>query len=199
MSDLISRQDAIEKLEYFCMVKALEDQNHPSAEARTQMSSADLISRQAAIDAIEEIRSCIWDVDIPSPTVPEYIEHHKQMQELMDRCDILRSNLVNLPSAERWISLKTRPMTEEERKEWSEKLGYDIDYDEAVIYTSQLPDDEQECIVCTKWGHVFIDTFQNDPDYGCCFDAHGDMDGITAWMPLPEPYRMEAENDNLYL
>lgn len=52
MSDLIKRQDAIEKLECFCMEKALEDQNHPSAEARTQMSSADLISRQDAIDAL---------------------------------------------------------------------------------------------------------------------------------------------------
>ena len=52
--DLISRQDAIEKLECFCMEKALEDQNHPSAEARTQMSSADLINRQDAIDALGE-------------------------------------------------------------------------------------------------------------------------------------------------
>lgn len=34
MSDLINRQDAIEKLECFCMEKALEDQNHPSADQR---------------------------------------------------------------------------------------------------------------------------------------------------------------------
>lgn len=34
MSDLIKRQDAIEKLECFCMVKALEDQNHPSTERK---------------------------------------------------------------------------------------------------------------------------------------------------------------------
>ena len=57
---LISRQEAIEKLECFCMEKALEDQNHPSAEARTQMSSADLISRQDAIDAMD----CCWDDQI---------------------------------------------------------------------------------------------------------------------------------------
>lgn len=63
MSDLIKRQDAIEKLECFLMEKALEDQNHPSAEARTQMSSADCISRQDAIDvcncAIDLWENCI--------------------------------------------------------------------------------------------------------------------------------------------
>ncbi len=64
---------------------------------------ADLIDRQIAIDAIKEIRSCIWEVDIPSPTVPEYIEHHKQMKKLMDRCDKLMINLVNSPIAQQWI------------------------------------------------------------------------------------------------
>lgn len=32
---------------------------------------------------LEEIYNAIWDVDIPSPTVPEYREHHEQMVELM--------------------------------------------------------------------------------------------------------------------
>lgn len=31
-----------------------------------------------------DLHNKIWDVDIPSPTVPEYIEHHEQMQELMN-------------------------------------------------------------------------------------------------------------------
>ena len=91
-----------------------------------------------------------------------------------------------------WIPVKARPMDDEERKEWSEKLGYDLEDDEAAIYTS-LPEDGQECIVCTKWGNVFIDTFRNDPDYGCYFEEHGDMDGITAWMPLPKPWKGEKD------
>lgn len=36
---------------------------------------------------LERIRYAIWEVDIPSPTVPEYIEHHQQMQELMALVD----------------------------------------------------------------------------------------------------------------
>ena len=45
------------------LVAALEDQN--------ERFKADL----------EEIHEAIWDVDIPSPTCPEYREHHQQMQE----------------------------------------------------------------------------------------------------------------------
>ena len=70
------------------------------------------------------------------------------------------------------------------RKEWSERLGYDIEYDEAFIY-GNLPDDGQEVFVSTRYGRVYIDTFLQDD--GCYFEENGDMDGIVAWMPLPEP------------
>ena len=92
----------------------------------------------------------------------------------------------------RWIKIESRPMTEEERKEWSEHIGYDIEYEDAIIYTSKLPDDGQEVLVCSKWGHVWIDTFSNDPDYGVGFETNGDMDGLVAWMPLPEPPKEET-------
>lgn len=138
------------------------------------------------------------------------------MSDLIDRQDVLRKMesvmdmqelylpihfkewvIDEVPTVEErkteWIPVKTRPMDEEERKEWSEKVGYELEGDDAVIYTSNLPDDGQECIVCTKWGNVFIDTFQNDPDYGCAFEEHGDMDGITAWMPLPKPWKGEKD------
>lgn len=94
-------------------------------------------------------------------------------------------------TAQRWIPIKTRPMDEEERKEWSEKIGYDLEDDEAVIFVSQLPDDGQEVLTCSRYGNVCIDTFTNDPDYGCGFEENGDMDGIVAWMPLPEPWEGE--------
>ena len=93
-----------------------------------------------------------------------------------------------------WILFETRPMTEEERKEYSERLGYDIEYHEAVIYTSILPEDGQKVLVCSKWGGIWVDTFENDPDYGVSLEENGDLDGVIAWMPLPEPPK-EAEHD----
>ena len=94
----------------------------------------------------------------------------------------------------KWNMIKSRPMDEEERKEWSEKLGDELSDEEAVIFTN-LPDDGQRVLVCFQNGRVEIDTFLDDPDYGCCFEDNGDMDGIIAWMPLPEP-RKEKENES---
>lgn len=124
------------------------------------------------------------------------------MSDLISRADAIRivdsyigtdpisDRIKALPSADaEWIQVKTRPMDEEERREWSEKFGYDIEYNEAVIYTSQLPDDGQAVLTCSRYGNITIDTFENDPDYGCSFEENGDMDGIVAWMPLPEPYK----------
>ena len=136
----------------------------------------DLISRQDAIDAINRC------MDI-------YINN---LQTMIYKADAYKA-LTDLSSAQQWIPIKTRPMDEEERVEWSEKLGYDIEYEEAVIYTSQLPDDGQEVLTCNRYGTVRIDKFENDPDYGCSFEENGDMDGIVAWMPLPNPWRGKDE------
>lgn len=45
------------------------------------------------------------------------------------------------------------------------------------------PDDCQE-VLATDGQYVYL--VEYDSDYG-----YGDMDGITAWMPLPEPYRSD--------
>lgn len=66
----------------------------------------DLIRREAAIEALEQVRWALWGIDIPSPTVPEYIEHHKQVQEVMSKIDEMRSKIEAMPSAEKtgkWI------------------------------------------------------------------------------------------------
>ena len=106
---------------------------------------------------------------------------------ILSTLELLKSE----PTAQQWISVTSRPMDDEERKEWSEKLGYDIEYEESVIYDSQLPDDGQEVLTCDRYGNVRIDTFYNDVDYGCYFEDNGDMDDIVAWMPLPTPYTGE--------
>ena len=35
------------------------------------------------ITDLESIWDKLWEIDIPSPTVPEYIEHHEQVQDVM--------------------------------------------------------------------------------------------------------------------
>lgn len=47
----------------------------------------DLISKRTAIDALRAIKQGLWEIDIPSPTVPEYIEHHEQIKNMMEIVD----------------------------------------------------------------------------------------------------------------
>ena len=62
--------------------------------------SDDTISRQVAIEALEQIRYALWEIDIPSPTVPEYIEHHRDVQNVMKRIDEIRDKMERLPSVQ---------------------------------------------------------------------------------------------------
>lgn len=87
-----------------------------------------------------------------------------------------------------WIPIESRPMDAEERKHFSERFGYNLSDEEAVIFTSQLPEDGQEILVCNGYGRITIDTFTDDPDYGVGLEENGDLDNIIAWMPLPDPY-----------
>jgi len=92
-----------------------------------------------------------------------------------------------------WIPIKRTPMDDDERKEWSEKLGYELDDEDAYIY-SNLPDDGQRVLVWHDWSHeIEIDTFCDEGE-GCYFEENGEMAGITAWMPLPKPF-VEGENN----
>ena len=135
----------------------------------------DLISRQAAIERLRE-----------------YANDDMTSMEKAIGADYCMDLIRTMPSAQpdqRWIPIKTRPMTEEESNDWSEILEYDIEYEDSLIYVSQLPDDGQEVLTCSRYGWIRIDKFENDPDYGCSFEENGDMDGIVAWMPMPEPYK----------
>lgn len=41
------------------------------------------MKKDDVIIMLEEIRECVWLKDIPSPTVPEYIEHHESIQKIL--------------------------------------------------------------------------------------------------------------------
>ncbi len=132
--------------------------------------------RFEAADAIEELRAAV-----------EGYEANTNM--VFDRS----GNNTVIKFEPKWIVFETRPMDEEERRYYSEQYGFGLADDEAVIYCSQMPDHGQEVLVCNKYGQIWIDTFDDDPDYGVGFETNGDMDGLVAWMPLPKPYEPPKE------
>ena len=136
----------------------------------------DLISRQAAIDAINGYCT----------SAPEYMQNWADKLIEAVKGDIAEI-ISKLPSAQEWIPITSRPMTEDERKEWSEMLDFNISDDEEAIIYCNLPDDGQSVLIFKEYSKTIdIDTFCDDDD-GCYFEDNGDMDGITHWMPLPEP------------
>lgn len=44
-------------------------------------------TRWEVMDMLQRIREKVCVVDIPSPTVPEYVEHHRDCQEIMQLID----------------------------------------------------------------------------------------------------------------
>ena len=84
----------------------------------------------------------------------------------------------------RWIPIKTRPMTEEEKEE--------IGHEYAYMYDCPLPDDGQDVLITDCWGNVEEDTFCRDYE-GCYFETNCDDGEVIAWMPKPHPYKAESE------
>jgi hypothetical protein len=83
----------------------------------------------------------------------------------------------------RWIPIKTRPMTEEEKEE--------IGLEYAFMYDCLLPDDGQNVLVTDCYGNVEVDTFCRDYE-GVYFETNCDDGEVIAWMPLPQPYKAES-------
>lgn len=53
--------------------------------------------RKELIEKLEELRHEIWLCDIPSPTCPEYVEHHEQIQRFLKKIDtIIREEVEQL-------------------------------------------------------------------------------------------------------
>ena len=137
----------------------------------------DLISRQAAIDVADAVWSVTGD---------------KNVAKVWDQ-------IKDLPSAQSWIPVKTRPMDEEEREHFIEHLGWHLDEDEAVMFESLMPCDSQEVWVCSKCGNVWQDICVVDEGIG--LEGNGDWQDIVAWMPFerPEPYKGGEESAKKYV
>lgn len=81
------------------------------------------------------------------------------------------------PIVARWHKLIFRPLTEDE-KEF---------YPNCTEYVENLPDYGEEVLV-TDGKNVWIDSFDED-DYVYLSGTGNDIDGVIAWMELPEPYK----------
>jgi hypothetical protein len=78
----MTRKEAIEVLAQDLPCETDED----LSEAMT-MAIKSLEKQEDFIKILFDIQEAIWEIDIPSPTVPEYVEHHNQMQELLALID----------------------------------------------------------------------------------------------------------------
>ena len=137
--------------------------------ALEQQPCEDCISREAVMKCFKKwqpyMATRLWDYE----------------QELKDLPSVT-------PQQTRWIPIKTRPMTEEEKEHFSEYADSRCD-DAYTMLDCPLPDDGQEVIVSSN-GYVGTDIFCRDSTDGCYFEGY-DIDDVDAWMPLPEPYKEE--------
>lgn len=109
---------------------------------------SDLISRHMAINAI---RNMFEECDVSYCGECRVTFPGRDCEKVLE----------GLPSAHQWHVIKKRPMTNDERIEWSERLGYDIEYEDAFIY-SNLPDDGEEVLVSSQYHNVYVDKFCQD-------------------------------------
>ena len=147
----------------------------------------DPIDRQEAIDALDRIFDRCEEIEAHLPEGDPDRTGYKMYPDYMTVWKYLRQ----VQPERRWIPVKTRPMTDEERKETSEFFGYDIEYEGAVVFTGEMPKDGQEVWVCSKCGNVWQDTCVVDEGFG--LEENGDWLDIVAWMPFerPEPWKGE--------
>lgn len=121
----------------------------------------DLISRQDAINALRLYFDCAeWETEV-EPIIEAVINDSVSMIEC-------------LPFSQQWIPVKWREPTEEESKYYT------------YMADCEMPDDEQEILVTCN-GYVYKDVCYYDD--GFSLDSGADWQDVTAWMPLPEPYR----------
>ena len=77
----------------------------------------------------------------------------------------------------KWIPITYRKADEDEREN-----GHDIMLD------CPLPEEDEEVLICIRGSNrISVDTLVYDRE-GYYFDNEGDIESVSAWMPLPEAY-----------
>lgn len=89
-----------------------------------------------------------------------------------------------------WIPIETREPDLEEREALCKIYG-EPDADDMPIFCGPMPDDGQEILISTIYGGVYFDICSVDCEEGLnifALENGGDWEGVTAWMPMPQPY-----------
>ena len=105
-----------------------------------------------------------------------------------DAIEAIIENAETVEPEPKWIPVKWHEITDEER----EREGYPKDW--VVLLDCDLPDDEQEILVTSRYGTVEKDV--------CFLDGEAALDSgwswiddIIAWQPLPDPYREDGGSE----
>lgn len=143
----------------------------------------DLISRQAAIDAVKQHMNNV------SGGNDEYYIAHRHIIELLQIVPTAEPEsrrewyMHGYRDAQRWIPFETREPDAEEKQEHPE---WDF------VLCGKLPQDGQRILVNIKYkGHEAVQMDEYNDDGRECY-LHSGYDiatEATAWMPLPEPWR----------
>ena len=119
-------------------------------------------------------------------------------EDYSDRLEIAIDKAIEALKEERphgeWIPITYRPMDEEKYEEFRSEFG-EIPIEDRKMFSCHMPEDDQEILICTSFGGVSQDRCAIDELYGYALETHGDWDGVIAWMPLPEPYKKEGDEE----
>lgn len=118
-------------------------------------------------------------------SVPSAYEPCKKCAEEYRQLAKWLKELKQLRDQTRWIPIKTRPLTEEEKEYYAQHGAYYFD----SIFDCHLPEDGQEVLITTKYETVDKVVFHNEGDYGSYFECYEDEGEVLAWRPLPEPHK----------
>lgn len=155
---------------------------------------------QSGVDAIEEnTRKVCYLCDTNKPDCEktncseEFCHHTTDVNHAINFekvTDEVTGEIIGYMEKKVWNPIKMRTGTDEEYEEFC-KYG-DCPKEDFRIFECQMPDDDQEVLITTRWGDVCTDIWHSEIDCSW-FEDHEDIDDVIAWMPKPERYQEEYE------
>ena len=153
-----------------------------------QMFQADYENRLKA-----DMVAMLQDLDLQIDELAAYnLEVAKVQRLIRDRINELPLVTAQEP---RWIPVKWHNITEEER----EQEGYPKEW--LTMLDCLMPNDEEEILVTVKSsrGGLYVEKDICYVDDGYSLDSGYDwIDDVIAWMPLPNPYKTESEDKDVF-